>query len=106
MKTMNPSEDEKLQTLLRGARPSPTLPPRFEENVWRRIERGNPQTARGDTGWIMALAGWLLRPKFAVAAAAIIVVTGVGLGWSSAQQQIHDQAQARYLAAIAPNPLR
>ena len=106
MKTANPSEDEKLQSLLRGARLSPVLPPRFEENVWRRIEAGDQRTARGETGWLMALAGWLMKPKYAMAVAALIMLAGIGLGWTNAQQQIHDQAQARYLAAVAPNSLR
>ena len=106
MKTANPSEDEKLQSLLRGARPFPALPPRFEENVWRRIEAGDQQAAQGETGWLMALAGWLMKPKYAMAVAALIMLAGIGLGWTNAQQQIHDQAQARYLAAVAPNSLR
>ena len=105
MKTVNSPEDEKLQSLLRGVRPAPALPPRFEENVWRRIEAG-AKRASGEPGWLAALAGWLLKPKFALALAAVVVLAGVGLGWNNAQEQSRVEAQARYLAAVAPNSLR
>lgn len=105
MKTVEPSADKELQELLRCARPAPALPPRFEENVWRRIERAE-KSAAAAPGWLAALAGWLLKPKFALAVAAMMVLAGVGLGWHRAQQEIHAAAQARYLAAVAPNALR
>lgn len=106
MNTVNSPEEEKLRALLRDARPAPALPPRFEEHVWRRIEAGEKRTARGEPDWLLGLAGWLLKPRFALALAAVVVLAGVGLGWNSAQQQAHLEAQARYLAAVAPNSLR
>jgi hypothetical protein len=32
------ASDDKLREVLRAVRPLPSLPPRFQENVWRRIE--------------------------------------------------------------------
>ncbi len=95
-------DDARLGTLLRESRPTPSLPPRFQENVWRRIEQGE---APAKANWLDVLAGWLLRPRLAVAVAAVLVVTGLGLGWNNGERLARNDAQARYLAAVAPNVL-
>lgn len=106
MSTANSPGDEKLRALLRDARSAPGLPPRFEENVWRRIEAEEKAAAPGGPGWLVGLAGWLLKPKYALALAMVVVLAGIGLGWSNAQHQARHEAQAHYLAAVAPNSLR
>lgn len=106
MKPTNASDDEKLRTLLRATRPAPTLPPRFEENVWHRIEAGEERSFAGEPGWLTLLAGWVLKPRLALAVAALVALVGIGLGWNSAEHQARSDAQARYLAAVAPNSLR
>lgn len=95
-------DDARLGALLRESRPSPSLPPRFQENVWRRIEQADAKSA---ANWLDRLAGWLLRPRLAVAVAAVLVVTGLGLGWANGERLARNDAQARYLAAVAPNAL-
>ena len=100
----NPN-DEKLSTILRGARSLPSLPPRFQEGVWRRIEESEaPATAR--RSWLDALASWALRPRFALAIAVVLVCAGSLVGAREGQQSVREQAQIRYLAAVAPNSLR
>jgi hypothetical protein len=106
MNTVSPPEDEKLHSLLRSVRPAPPLPPRFEKNVWRRIEASEEERAVGEPGLLTKLAGWLLKPKFSLVLATVVVMAGLGLGWNSAQQQARLGAQARYLAVVAPNSLR
>ena len=102
----NPDEAQ-LGTLLREARATPSLPPRFQENVWRRIESAEARnTYLGDSNWLDALVGWVLRPRLAFAVAAVLVLTGVGLGWNKGEQLVRQDAQARYLTAVAPNSLR
>lgn len=107
MKSNNTEPDDaRLGTLLREARTTPMLPPRFQENVWRRIERGEksqPTPARAN--WLDALATWILRPQLAFALAAVLVLMGVGLGWNSGERLARSEAQARYVAAVAPNAL-
>jgi hypothetical protein len=108
MKEQNFKSDEgKLSGLLRESRATPALPLRFQENVWRRIESADMRNVTvGDANWFDAVAAWLLRPRLALAVAAALVLTGLGLGWSSGEQLVRQDAQARYVAAVAPNSLR
>ena len=101
------SDEGKLSGLLRDSRENPTLPPRFRENVWRRIESTDVRSIPvGDANWFDAVAAWFLRPRLALAMAAVLVLTGLGLGWSKGEQLARQGAQARYVAAVAPNSLR
>ena len=100
---MNPS-DTKFREVLRAARPSPSLPPRFQENVWRRIEYAETPATSGS--WLDAFATLVLRPRFAYATVASLMVAGVLLGTYQGTQNARQSEQARYLAAVAPNSLR
>jgi hypothetical protein len=101
------TSDAKLNALLRESRVSPALPPRFQEGVWQRIEEaGAPAKSAGGITWLDALATWVLRPRRAMATAAMLMVAGALLGALEGNQVARQDAQARYLAAVAPNPLR
>ena len=100
-------DDARLGALLSESRTSQSLPPRFQENVWRRIESAEARNiALNDGNWLDAMVSWIFRPRLAFAVVAVLVLTGVGLGWSRGEQLARHDAQARYLAAIAPNSLR
>jgi hypothetical protein len=105
---INPDpNDAKLGTLLRASRVGPTLPPRFQEGVWRRIEEADaPASSTGSLAWLDALAALVLRPRFALAAATVMIVAGTTLGMREGNQMAHQEAQARYLTAVAPHSLR
>ena len=99
-------EDLNLRTQLRAAKPSPDLPPRFQENVWRRIESGESAGKQSaDPTWLEALAALLLRPRFAVATAALLVIAGGLWGVRDGTEFARKDAQARYVAAVAPGAL-
>jgi hypothetical protein len=101
------SGDAKLGALLRASRVTPALPPRFQEGVWRRIEEAEaPVKATGGMAWLDALATLVLRPRFALATATVLIVAGATLGVNEGNQMAHQDAQARYLTAVAPNSLR
>jgi|SRR5208282_335310 len=101
------ASDAKLSTLLRTSRPATALPPRFHEGVWRRIEEASaPAKVTGGITWLDALATLVLRPRLAMATAAVLIVAGTLLGVRDGSQRAHQNAQARYLAAVAPNSLR
>ena len=105
---INPDpNDVRLGTLLRVSRVGPTLPPRFQEGVWRRIEEADaPAPSAAGLAWLDALAALVLRPRFALAAATVLIVVGATLGMREGNQIAHQDAQARYLAVVAPNLLR
>ena len=101
------ASDAKLGALLRASRVSPALPPRFHEGVWRRIEKAAaPAKSNGGIAWLDALAALVLRPRLALATAAVLMVAGALLGVRDGNQMAHQDAQARYLAAVAPHSLR
>ena len=98
------SHDNKLQELLRGSRPAPALPPRFQQNVWRRIE--DAEASAQPASWLDALANLILRPRFALTAAAVLLLMGVFAGTLEGRQVARHDAQMNYLAAVAPHAAR
>jgi hypothetical protein len=102
----NPA-DEKLGALLRESREFPALPPRFQENVWRRIGDAEASVkSGGNVTWLEALVALMLPPRFAYAALAALMFAGISLGAYSGAQSARHEAEARYVASVAPNPLR
>jgi|SRR6516225_5757330 hypothetical protein len=99
---MNP-DDAKLSSLIRQSRLSPPLPPRFRENVWRRIEDAEAPASAGS--WLDAVAALTLRPRFAYAAAAVLVLAGVWLGTRDGMQAARHDEQTRYVAFVAPDAM-
>jgi hypothetical protein len=96
---INP-DDMKLSALLRQSRPSPSLPLRFQENVWRRIE--DSEASVKSDAWLDALAALVLRPRFALIAAAVLVMAGALLGVREGDRTAQIDAQAQYMTAVAP----
>ena len=99
--------DARLGALLRESRIALALPPRFQENVWRRIEdAAAPSKSIGNIAWLDALAALILRPRLAFATVAALALMGVLLGTYQGTQVARQDAQARYLTVVAPNSLR
>lgn len=111
MKEQPELNNEPLRTLLREARPAPQLPPRFQESVWRRLEKEDaaPITKPAPFGWLQRWTERLFLPRFALASLALLLVAGGLTGFVSSadrvKQQAKQQAQERYLSAVAPNIL-
>jgi hypothetical protein len=103
---MNPesNENKDLSRLLATWQPDGSLPPRFAESVWRRIEA--PQ--QSVTVWHI-VRNWLeqalARPAIGFAYCAVLIAAGAGLGtWRAHEQtaELQEQLQARYVQAISP----
>jgi len=96
--------DPQVSALLREARVSPALPPRFQQNVWRRI--GDAEAPAKSESWLDALANLILRPRFAMAAAGAMLLAGVLAGTVEGRQVARHDAQMNYVASVAPQSLR
>ena len=101
---MKENNDPSISAALRAARVTPALPPRFQQNVWRRIEDAESPSA--PASWLEALANLVLRPRFAVVAIAVLVLTGIFAGTLDGWQMARHAAQMNYLAAVAPHAAR
>ena len=99
-------DDSKLSSLLRESRIVPSLPPRFQENVWRRIADVEADKSADSPVWLVSLIAWVLRPRLALAAITALVLVGALFGMREGNQLARHDSQARYLAAVAPNSLR
>lgn len=109
MKTNPPDGDEApLKALLQEWQPKHSLPPRFQEQVWRRIERAEsaPVTAltlsQLFTNW---LANKLPRPALAAGYMASLLIFGASSGWNQARHdtvRITGELGARYAQAVDP----
>jgi len=100
-------DDAKLSALLRESRALPSLPPRFQQGVWRRIEETEaPAETSRFAVKLEAMIAWVLRPRFAFAAAILLVATGSLVGVREGRQIARQQAETRYIASVAPNSLR
>ena len=109
MKTNNPHGDNApLDALLQEWQPKPSLPPRFQEQVWRRIERA--ETAPVPTVTLAEMfANWLKtklpRPALATAYVAVLLMVGVSAGWAQAEHKtarVKNELGERYLRVLDP----
>src|ERR1039458_662198 len=96
--------DPQVSALLRESRVSPSLPPRFQQNVWRRIE--DAEAPAQPASWLDTLATLILRPHFALATAAVLLLPGVSAGTLEGRQMARHDAQINYLASVAPQAVR
>jgi hypothetical protein len=106
MKTENfENEDAELSTLLSASRPTPCLPPRFQQDVWRRIEA--VRTSQATSGnWLESFLQRLVTPRFALASALALVVLSGLAGALYGSVAAKDGARERYLASVAPSTVR
>ena len=74
------NNDIRLRQLLREWPSNQPLPPRFEEQVWRRIETAE-QPARHGFPLFTRLSAWLSRPGIVTACAALFLLIGLGTGY-------------------------
>jgi hypothetical protein len=96
----NLSDDAQISALLRQARVSPALPPRFQQSVWRRIEDADAPAK--SPSWLDALAALVLRPRFALAAAVVLLAAGILTGTAEGRHVARHEAEMSYVASVAP----
>lgn len=103
---LNPESDERLRTLLRSWVVDTPLPPRFQEQVWRRIERAELRPESPFWAAVLRLVEVALpRPKVAFAYVSILLALGVTAGaWAAQVRTSRTEADlgSRYVQSIDP----
>lgn len=104
--TSKDPSDEPLRAALRVWRVESSLPPRFGEKVWNRIERSHSDAPVALWPFVLDwFKSAVTRPAWAVAYASLLLVVGLGAGLLHAQ---HENAKfdsviaARYVQSIDP----
>ena len=111
MEKNKPNQDDaSLREVLKEWKAQPPLPPRFQEQVWRRIERAEtaPPLATS-VSLAEVFAKWIatLLPRTALATAYVTVLLAIGAsaGWSQARHEtarVTSGLSARYVQAVDP----
>lgn len=109
MKTESSNEnDVQLRALLKEWKPEAPLPPRFQEQVWRRIERAEAAPVPS-VSLATVFANWLTnllpQPALATAYVTVLMVIGASVGWSQAREVtalVSAELSARYAQAVDP----
>jgi len=109
MKTNNPlTDDTALHALLREWKVETPLPPRFQEQTWRRIEHADTPAIATLSPW-RSLQNWIAnvlpRPALAVAYVAVLLAAGAGVGWTQARHEslrVSDELSLRYVKSVDP----
>jgi len=100
------NHDEALRKVLKEWRTDATLPPRFHEGVWRRIEWAQAPVAPSVWAVIAHWIGTVLpRPALAASYVAVLVAIGATVGWAQAHQEtarVKDELSHRYVRVLAP----
>jgi hypothetical protein len=107
MKKPEPIEDDvNLSQTLREWEVESSLPPRFQEQVWKRIDQAE---ARKPQSSLAALAHWIdaafRRPALACVYVAVLLFVGLGAGYWRAQDtmaQSRSESRARYVQSVDP----
>lgn len=110
MKTDEPGDhDVVLRNVLKEWRTDAALPPRFQETVWRRIERAGPRSASPVPSLWAVIAhgiGTLLpRPALAASYVAFLLAVAVTAGWAQARQdtaRAKNELGERYVRVLDP----
>lgn len=108
MKPNHPSAGkDPLGNLLQEWRVEAELPPRFEEQVWRRI--AVEETRAHESGWRQRFRNGLellfARPAFASACVIALLMVGVTAGWFHGQREsarLDAKLGWRYVQSIDP----
>ena len=106
MKTPIPENDRQLSELLHEWKPPTALPPRFQERVWKEIDRAEAQKPQGT---LVMVARWIesafRRPAFATVYVAVLLFVGLGAGYLQAQDktaQTDSKMRSLYVQSIDP----
>jgi hypothetical protein len=97
-------DEKSLDELMRYRREAAasSLPPNFQQNVWRDIRQGAPP----QESWFDSFSfwRWVLRPRFVAALLAIAMFVGIGLGSRQQDRNASSASQALNLEVFGATP--
>jgi len=98
--------DAGMQRVLQQWKVDAPLPPAFQDQVWKRISRQEPQAGTNAWAELLRVAGAiLLRPRVALSYVTILLVVGVAAGSLTAQvktSHLDATLRARYVQSLDP----
>jgi hypothetical protein len=103
-----PEKDRAMDGVLKQWSVVAPLPPRFQEQVWQRIARGETRPETTTTLWALLrrlVELNLPRPKFAYSYVAVLLLLGVVSGAWAAQREtsrLNSALGSRYVQSIDP----
>ena len=103
------NHDEGFRNLLNEWRTDAPLPPRFQETVWRRIQRTEQASVPVAHSPWSAITHWigsmLSRPALAASYVVVLLAIGATAGWTQAQQvteRVKSELGERYVRVLDP----
>jgi hypothetical protein len=108
MKPIPPEENDlHLRELLKQWPEAGSLPPRFQERVWKRIAlaEASAPTGSGWTQWLGWIRAFAARPALAAAYVALLLSMGFSLGWvhgTARSARIDERLSSRYVQVMDP----
>ena len=103
----NEVKEARLRDVLRQARPAPSLPPRFQESVWRGIEREDIKSEPVEGRlWLERLVTLMLQPRLAATGVVAVLVLGGIVGALDGVTAAREAARDQYVASVAPSAIR
>jgi hypothetical protein len=103
-----PEDRDPLSNLMGEWKLAQSLPPGFQDDVWRRIERARAAEAPISSIWT-ALVHWLSsalsRPMVATSYLTVLLGLGITIGWTSARQEttrVKNELGERYVRVLDP----
>lgn len=109
MNLPNSKEDAVLDAVLKRWQPEETVPPRFEERVWKRIARNEVvRTSPWALFWQEIAAG-LAKPSLAAVYLAVLLMTGLAGGYYHArlaESHTLEDLSTRYVQMVDPYQTR
>jgi len=107
MKQERPTDDhEPVRKLMQAWTVTASLPPHFNEGVWRRIEQAESNGKRSLWSSVTErLTALLPRPAVALSYVTVLLALGVAAGhWQARHQtaRVDDELGARYVQSVDP----
>jgi hypothetical protein len=97
--------DDPLHRVLRQWQVTGSLPPRFQERVWQRIERGERHKSSPAWVFLYRILEDLRRPALATSYIALLLLLGVGAGYWHARidnERASHELGTRYVQMMDP----